>query len=137
MLMRSPNAIRPWQHVLDVLYGYIIAGMRATEDKKYATGYNFAPVEIQEITVRELTDSLIKYLGQGEYQIEEGADKKHEAHYLKLNANKAKEELGWANLLDFENTSKFTADWYKALVEQKDIKATTEQQLNEYFKLIA
>lgn len=131
--IRSPNAVRPWQHVLDVLYGYLLTGYFAFNDKKkYATGYNLAPLQERDITVAELVENLIEKIGKGEFKIIENQNK-HEAHFLRLDSTKARNELQWKNILDFDAICKYTADWYKVYLEKGDIIKFTNQQIENYF----
>ncbi len=134
--IRSPKSIRPWQHVLDVLYGYVVAGAKSYGDtKEFSTGYNFAPLQEKDINVEELIGNIIKNLGKGEYRINSN-NKKHEAHFLKLDSTKARNELEWKNLLNFEETCEYTANWYKNYLQKGDIKEFTKNQICSFFNLI-
>lgn len=134
--MRKPQAIRPWQHVFDVLYGYLIAGAKATNSKEFSCGFNFAPDHSQEINVETLIKYLIKELGKGEYKITALPGDPHEAHYLKLDASKARQELGWDNKLNFVELCSYTASWYQTFIDQDDLNAISHEQLESYFELL-
>ena len=134
--IRSPNAVRPWQHVLDVLYGYLLTGFFAFNDrKKYATGYNLAPLQDRDVVVEELVKNLIEKLGMGKYQVIKSDQNKHEAHFLRLDSTKARNELGWKNVLDLDDICRYTADWYKVYLDKGNIVEYTNVQLADYFKL--
>ncbi len=131
--LRAPGAIRPWQHVLEPLYGYLLLTKKLYEDgKKYATSYNFGPDNDKEVNVENLTKSLIKNLGVGSYKIYEDATL-HEAGILKLDNIKAKTELGWKPNLTFDETMQMTAEWYKNYIyNSKKVKNITDKQISKY-----
>lgn len=130
--IRNPTAIRPWQHVLEPLSGYLMVASRLLEgDTKVATGFNFGPREESCVTVGEILKALqSKWSG---IQFRLGGDGRlHEAHFLKLDSTKAGTELGWKPVLNFEETIQWTANWYKAHQERRDL--LTEIQIAEFQK---
>lgn len=134
--IRSPKAVRPWQHVLDVLYGYLLAGMNSYSNRKtHSTGYNFAPLQDKDITVEILIKDLITTIGKGKYKIEKN-NKQHEAHFLRLDSTKARNQLKWSNPLNYKQTCIFTANWYKAYLAKKDMTKFTNSQLEEFFSYL-
>lgn len=135
LIIRSPKSVRPWQHVLDPLGGYLILGAKMIEDPvKYASGYNFGPEPESELTVEQLIQISIETWGSGTYEIQSNPNQLHEAGLLKLDITKAKTVLDWKPLLNANETIKWTIDWYKAPETEKAAK--TKIQVREYFNLI-
>ena len=112
--IRSPHAIRPWQHVLEPLGGYLQLGVMLWQGpQKYSGAWNFGPDDSSHLTVAEMADSLLKYWGSG--VLEDLSDRKalHEAKLLKLNCDKAHSELNWHSVLTIDECLQMTIDWYK------------------------
>ena len=117
--IRSPHAVRPWQHVLEPLSGYLRLGALLSQDpKKYSGAWNFGPDDGSHLTVAEMADRLIQYWGDGSWSgtdlksVPQG-DSLHEANLLKLNCDKAHAELNWHSILTIDECLQMTADWYK------------------------
>lgn len=134
--IRSPNAIRPWQHVLEPLYGYLLLTKNLCEKGDvFAKAFNFGPNSAAEVNVENLTKLLLQNLETGSYKINEDASKLHEAGILKLDNSRAKSELNWHPKLSFEETIKLTADWYKNYLAGKiDMKKFTLDQIENFQK---
>ncbi|MBU6338593.1 MAG: CDP-glucose 4,6-dehydratase [Rickettsiales bacterium] len=134
--LRSPNAIRPWQHVLEPLHGYLILTKNLYEKGEFfAKAYNFGPDKDAEVNVENLTKSLIKNLQLGSYKISENCNL-HEAGILKLDNSKAKEELNFYPVLNFDNAIKMTAEWYLKYLENRDLVGDfTKKQIEEFCNL--
>lgn len=111
MQLRYPNAIRPWQHVLEPLSGYLLLGQKLLESEAAVGAWNFGPDAGSEITVSALLDNLRKYLP--ELAVHTSTDRNpHEADVLRLNHGKARTALGWQPVWDLEQTLAKTAQWY-------------------------
>ena len=135
LILRNPNAVRPWQHVLDPLFGYLLLGARMAKDPvKFASAYNFGPEPENELTVEELIKIAIKTWGSGEYEIQQVEGQRHEAGLLKLDITKAKSTLGWKPVLNAHDTVSWTISWYKTPIENWAEKTTN--QVKEYFNKI-
>jgi CDP-glucose 4,6-dehydratase len=134
--IRSPYAIRPWQHVLEPLNGYLaLAAKLFTEGAKYAEGWNFGPDDSDAQNVEWITKTICELWGEGAtYRIDTNPQP-HEANYLKLDCSKAKAELGWVPKWNIETTLKTIVDWNKAFLSGQNIRTVTEQQINQYFKI--
>jgi CDP-glucose 4,6-dehydratase len=135
--VRSPNAVRPWQHVLEPLAGYLLlieAAMTAPAEKRgaFEGGFNFGPGPGSEQSVEKLLANFISAWGFDAQWERDGADHPHEARILRLDTAKARETLGWEPLLDFEQTTQWTAQWYRALAERADMPETTLKQIDRY-----
>jgi len=133
--IRSPKAIRPWQHVLEPLYGYLMLGERLFNDPiKFSGGWNFGPEEDSIINVWNIAKKIIKKYGKGNIKDISDSKKKHEANILTLNINKAKSLLEWNPVLDIDQTIDFTVDWYKKY-KTKNVYELCVDQINKYCEL--
>lgn len=119
--IRNPGAIRPWQFVLDVLYGYLLLGAKAnTFPKRYSGAWNFGPNPENNITVRELAETIRNYWGNGVIKNHElGSVENHEANYLILDSTKASTLLGWRPKYNIDQAIEYTVDWYKNYYDRK------------------
>ena len=132
--VRNPAAIRPWQYVLEPIYGYLLlAAFLNDQPLKYSKAYNFGPVAGDHLSVQELVETAIRYWGGGKWKNISDNGKQHEAGLLKLSINLAKEELQWEPKLNTDKAVKWTIDWFKRPVEQQA--EFTFQQINEFFAL--
>ena len=133
--IRNPDAVRPWQHVLEPLSGYMMLGKELYEKKTMFSGvWNFGPNNESFVSVRDLAEGAKKILGKGEYVISPDT-KKHEAALLKLDVNKAIALLDWKPVLNFEETLDFTFSWYKNYYEKNEnVVEFTNKQINTFFK---
>jgi len=110
--LRAPNSVRPWQHVLDCLNGYLTLVESLIEGK--ATGaWNFGPDESQFKTVADVADIAGSLWGAEKSWENDAGDHPHEASLLVLNSNKARTELGWSERLIFQESVEWTTNWYK------------------------
>jgi len=113
LLLRYPNATRPWQHVLEPLGGYLLLASKLFSDgKKNQGGWNFGPNDQNRFSVRELIENMITKSGVGIYASDEVNEKVHEASLLKLDISKAQTNLDWNPVLDFDETVDFTIKGY-------------------------
>lgn len=135
ILIRNPEAIRPWQHVLEPLSGYLWLGVLMLKDKnKFNSGWNFGPNDSDIITVEEMVKLSIKYWGSGEYKIDSSIHP-HEAKLLKLDTSKAFMKLKWKPVYDIYTAIEKTINWYKAYYNnEKDMLSYTVNQINEYIE---
>jgi CDP-glucose 4,6-dehydratase len=120
--IRSPNATRPWQHVLEPLSGYLaLAESLETSIKHHGEAYNFGPSTSQNFPVSALINEMSKHWDQVKWNdISNSKEHLHEAKLLKLNCDKALYELDWRPTLKFEETVKMTVDWYREYYQNKD-----------------
>jgi CDP-glucose 4,6-dehydratase len=110
--LRAPDSVRPWQHVLDCLNGYLTL-VDALIDNKVDGAWNFGPDENQSKTVADVADIAGGVWGVEKNWENDLGNHPHEASLLMLNSNKARTELGWSDKLSFEESVKWTIDWYK------------------------
>lgn len=132
--VRNPNSVRPWQHVLEPLLGYIsLAANQFKQPEKFSTSFNFGPNKNDTLPVSELVTQSIKKWGKGtsEHKVDDKAV--HEAGLLHLDISKAKELLNWQPKMNSEQAIEMTMDWYKeALDNTNEIENFTRQQIINY-----
>lgn len=132
--VRNPKAVRPWQHVLEPLSGYLLlAGLLNDDAQKFSTAYNFGPLPNDHLSVKELVETAIKVWGKGEWNDISNADDPHEANLLRLDISRVQKELNWQPKLNAQQSIEYTIDWYKQSSET--LAAFTFQQINNYFSL--
>jgi CDP-glucose 4,6-dehydratase len=113
LIIRNPEAMRPWQHVLEPLGGYLLLASKLWKDgSAFSGGWNFGPVETNNNSVKSLIDAIIRITGTGGYEVPPSEKAPHEAQLLKLDISKASALLKWRPVLDFEETVAFTAKGY-------------------------
>ena len=114
IVIRNPNAVRPWQHVLDPLYGYLLLGSYLyTKGTKYEGAWNFGPSAKNIVTVKEIIHELIRQYGKGTMILRKKTDRAHyETKFLHLNNTKACKELGWTPLLNYKKAIQWTLAEY-------------------------
>lgn len=132
--IRSPYAIRPWQHVLEPLSGYLtLCEKLYTAGTAFAEGWNFGPDDRDAKNVEWITKKICELWGESaSFEIDTNPQP-HEASYLKLDCSKAKAELGWAPEWDIETTLKSIVVWNKALLAGENMRTVTEKQIMDYF----
>jgi CDP-glucose 4,6-dehydratase len=128
--LRSPGAIRPWQHVLDCLSGYLCL-VQAQLNAKVQEEWNFGPNESQIRTVKDLVNQFEKSYGRA-LLISEIENEIRETSTLILNSNKSRKELGWVEKLDFANSVEWTANWFKRKNEGQKVLV---EQIEKYLML--
>ena len=136
--IRSPNATRPWQHVLEPLSGYLTLAANLTNDRfNHGKAYNFGPTSNQNYPVSELIDEMSKYWKQVKWSdVSKKEAHPHEAELLKLNCDKSLALLNWNAVMGFEDTVRMTAKWYSDFYKNPaTISNTTNSQLEEYISL--
>jgi CDP-glucose 4,6-dehydratase len=138
VLIRQPHSIRPWQHVLEPLHGYIrLAERLLTSDPRYATAYNFGPSEEDARPVSWIAERMAGFWGTGASWVLDEAHGPHEAGYLKLDANRARAELGWKPLLRLDGALDLLVRWYRAWQSRSDMHDFTLNQIGSYVSLLA
>ena len=112
--IRSPKAIRPWEHVLEPLSGYMMLAHKMwDEPTNYCEGWNFGPESESVSTVWEVATELVKNFGYGELKDSSEPNAVHEAKLLMLDITKANTHLGWKPRMDMKQSMSLVADWYK------------------------
>ncbi len=132
--VRNPNAVRPWQHVLEPLSGYLQLGeLLDNQPLQFSKPYNFGPLPNDHLTVQQLVETSILHWGSGNWNDSSDPDQLHEAGLLKLDISRAKNELNWVPKLSAKEAIGWTIDWYKQPMD-KQVEFTYEQ-ISNYFAL--
>jgi CDP-glucose 4,6-dehydratase len=130
--IRSPNATRPWQHVLESLSGYLLLGQKLIEgDKNFADAWNFGPERSSNRTVADVMNILQTHWLQMKWH-HTGDPQPHEANLLYLDSAKAHAQLGWQSVWNLDTTLGKTADWYRSFLDSQITIST--QQLAQYIE---
>ena len=135
VVIRSPHAIRPWQHVLEPLSGYLQLAQKLYEEgTAFSEGWNFGPNDEDARSVQWIVEQLTKKWGDGASWILDDGDHPHEAHYLKLDCSKAKMRLDWQPRWNLTYTLEMIIAWQRAYVMKEDMKVKTLEQIEAYIK---
>ncbi|MBH5320631.1 CDP-glucose 4,6-dehydratase [Paenibacillus sp. GSMTC-2017] len=136
MTIRQPKSIRPWQHVLDCIHGYMLLAEKVwTEQEAYVGAWNFGPSAKAFKTVEQLIECSRSYIDRAvdiHYSTTEGP---YEAGYLVLDSGKAEQRLGWVSKLTFSDAVKWTMDWYDGYLSGLDMTQVTSNQIRNYHLL--
>ena len=132
LLLRNPKAVRPWQHVLEPLSGYLMLAEHLASDPAFAQAWNFGPDEVDARSVEDVVTRVVSRWSNGlRWELDRGAHP-HEAKVLSIDSAKARQRLGWAPRLSLEETLAWTVDWYKAFMRGDDVRELTLQQISKY-----
>ena len=133
--IRSPKAVRPWQHVLEPLGGYLLLAQKMWEEPtRYCEGWNFGPETAGVTTVWEVAEAIVKAYGQGALQDLSDPAAVHEAQLLMLDISKARYRLGWKPRLNLAQTVELTVDWYKRY-RTADVYGLCVEQIDKYIHI--
>jgi CDP-glucose 4,6-dehydratase len=132
--IRNPSAIRPWQHVLEPISGYLILAQSLYQSgAAYGEGWNFGPHETDAKPVQWIVSKLCDKWGNGaSFEVVDDNEKLHEAHYLKLDCSKSKTRLGWTPQWTLEDAINKICEWSMAYVNSEDIVSLTFSQIKDY-----
>jgi len=134
IVIRSPSATRPWEHVLEPISGYLLLGQKLTEDPiKYATAFNFGPKIEANKTVLEMVNKVVELYGKGNIVIESN-NNLYECSLLYVDAAKAYKMLGWQSKWNLAETIAQTVNWYKKSLTEQDMYNFCVQQINRYYE---
>ncbi len=130
--VRNPEAVRPWQHVLNPLSGYLRLARALYDDPALQGGWNFGPALHDAQPVRAIADRLTElWPGALRWDLD-GGDHPHEAHFLALDSTKAREQLGWQPTWDLDDALTGIVEWYTALRDGEDMRAMTLAQIGAF-----
>ena len=132
--IRNPQAVRPWQHVLEPLYGYLLLAEKLyTKGSPYSEGWNFGPPDHDAKSVDWIVSRMCKLWGSGARFDLDQEIHPHEAHYLKLDSSKARARLDWRTRLNLGDALTLVVDWYKVyMADPQSIRSFTEHQIRQY-----
>ena len=132
--IRSPKAVRPWEHVLEPLSGYMLLAQKMWNDPTgYCEGWNFGPEAEGVSTVWEVATEVIKNYGFGELKDSSDSNAVHEANLLMLNINKVKTRLGWKPRMNMQKCMELVVDWYKRY-KTEDVYTLCVDEINKFLK---
>jgi CDP-glucose 4,6-dehydratase len=139
--IRHPHAIRPWQHVLEPLHGYILLAEKLLAPDRhhaarYATAYNFGPSDTDARPVAWIAEQMTAFWGNGASWVLDSAPTPHEAGYLKLDSSRAHADLGWHPHLSLQQALELLVGWYRAWQSGSDMHALTLTQIEQYRALL-
>ena len=132
--IRHPRAIRPWQHVLEPLNGYLLLAEKLfDEGEAFAEAWNFGPFDDDARPVEWIIEKICALWGNGaSWRLEEDQAGLHEAHYLKLDCSKARARLGWLPVWSLEQGLSMIVDWNKSRLQGADVRGVTLSQIQEF-----
>lgn len=133
LIIRNPQATRPWQHVLEPLSGYLVLAQTLYEEGvAFASGWNFGPDDVDARSVDEVIDLFVgRWGGSASWQQDDSAQP-HEAQLLKLDCSKAKQHLHWFPKWHIETALDKIVDWHRAFASQADMRIITKEHINNY-----
>jgi CDP-glucose 4,6-dehydratase len=131
--VRSPNSVRPWQHVLEPIGGYLLLGGLLDSNSSFSKPYNFGPEPEDHLTVKQVVEAAIEAWGYGKWNDCSSGHKVHEAGLLQLDISRARKELNWQPKLDATTAIQWTIDWYKQPANH--VVDYTFHQIRTYFAL--
>jgi CDP-glucose 4,6-dehydratase len=132
-LIRNPDSIRPWQHVLEPLAGYLALAERLLADgPAFGAAWNFGPPDDDAWTVGRVADTLTAAWGSGAAWVRDSAEHPHEAGFLKLDTSKARTLLGWHPVLPIGDAIGWLVEWFLACQQGDDMQAVTLKQIADY-----
>ncbi len=133
IIIRNPYSTRPYQHVLEPLFAYLMIAQKQYEDGKYAGYYNVGPDDVDCVTTGDLADLFCKEWGEGISWINQGnPNAPHEANFLKLDCSKLKSTFGWKPTWHMPETIRNTVDWYRIWINSGDISAEMEKEIKDF-----
>lgn len=137
LVIRNPHSVRPWQHVLEPLYGYLLLAEKMWNNgTEYDDSWNIGPSDNDAISVEALLNLFQEAWGQKlKIRVDDG-NHPHEANYLKLDCSKARQQLGWTSRLSIEQCMQWVAAWTRAYLQEEDIRDFTIDQISSFEELI-
>lgn len=141
LLIRMPDAVRPWQHVLEPLYGYLLlAQANYQQGPEFGCAWNFGPPEDHALSVGEIIEMVAaRWSEDADWNIQNKASSKREAQTLLLNSNLARDRLGWKPNLSLDATLDMTVEWYRAFYDNaspENLRRLTNKQIERFIQLI-
>jgi CDP-glucose 4,6-dehydratase len=132
--VRNPSSVRPWQHVLEPIAGYLqLGGLLSKDPRRYGKAYNFGPLPEDHLKVKDLVETAIAAWGEGSWKDRSPADAPHEAGLLKLDISLARRELSWTPRLTAPQAIRYALEWYRQPMNGQA--AYTFKQIKSYFFL--
>ena len=135
--IRNPNAVRPWQHVLEALSGYLVLIEKMYSNREqFSEGWNFGPDDSDTKPVSWVADTFVRGWGKAKWSAENNLKAPHEAKTLRLDCSKAKSKLQWKPSLKLDVALSWIIEWYQCYYNGGDVKALSEHQIDEFQKMV-
>jgi CDP-glucose 4,6-dehydratase len=136
VLIRQPKAVRPWQHVLEPLHGYMLLAEKLLDaPSQFCSSFNFGPNDEDAWSVERIATKLVEMWGEGATWVQDSVPGVHENHFLTLDTSRARRQLGWQPLLRIEANLQWTMKWYRDWLEGADMNQETFAQIAGYEQL--
>lgn len=141
LTLRNPQSVRPWQHVLEPISGYLLLAQASVEKTIPNSSWNFGPTSSELQTVGELVNAFVETWGCSDFKIrtpDDMASQPHEANLLMLDSGLAQRKLKWAPRMGFREMLKMTTEWYQRFYDKassSEMSAFTEKQIADYFSI--
>ena len=134
-MIRNPFSIRPYQHVLEALFAYLMIVEKQAYSKEVAGSYNVGPDEESCVTTGELVSLFCKYWGnEALWRVQTEKNAPHEANFLRLDCSKLKSAFNWKPQWTINEAVKYTCDWSKIWINGKDVEYEMDKEIKEYMK---
>ena len=133
-VIRNPEAIRHWQHVLEALSGYLLLAEKLASTSAFSGAWNFGPGFADAKPVAWIADKLTQHWGNNANWIMDDNDHLQETHTLHLDSSKARNSLGWIPRMHLDQAIEWTSDWYEAYSRNEPMQSFTESQIQHYLK---
>ena len=134
IIVRNPYSTRPYQHVLEPVYAYLMIAAMQYEDRKYADYYNVGPDDRDCFQTGALVNLFVKYWGENVKWIDQYDGGPHEANFLKLDCSKLKNTFGWKPHWDLDTAIENVVEWTRCWVEGGDVRACMDREIEEFLK---
>lgn len=135
IIVRNPYSTRPYQHVLEPIYAYLMIAAKQYEDHKYASWYNVGPDDQDCFQTSALVELFVKHWGEGLKWVSRHEGGPHEANFLKLDCSKLKTIFGWKPHWNLETAVKKVVEWSKVWVEGQDVRRVMDKQIKEFLEV--
>lgn len=135
IIVRNPFSIRPYQHVLDPIYAYLMIAAMQFQDQKYASWYNVGPDGQDCFRTGDLVELFVKYWGKGLKWVNQYDGGPHEANFLKLDCSKLKSAFGWKPHWNVETAIEKVVEWSKAWAAGDDVRFIMDKQIKEFLEV--
>lgn len=134
IIVRNPFSTRPYQHVLEPVYAYLMIAAKQYEDHRYASWYNVGPDDQDCFQTGALVDLFVKHWGEGLKWINQYDGGPHEANFLKLDCSKLKSTFGWKPHWNLENAIEKVVEWSKVWQAGEDVRPVMDKQIKEFLE---